>query len=126
MEGRVLIIEDNQRNRKLLRRRFVKEGLDVGEAATGAEGIGDDPRTKAGSRSLHYFDASRQIINRNRMKRRESDELSIAPVGIADRLSAFRQMAHDFNRNRQELNARFGQLHWISVAIYQRKSDPAL
>lgn len=39
MEGRVLIIEDNQRNRKLLRRRFVKEGLEVGEAATGAEGI---------------------------------------------------------------------------------------
>ena len=39
MEGRVLIIEDNKRNRNLLRRRFVMDGLEVGEATTGAEGI---------------------------------------------------------------------------------------
>jgi DNA-binding response OmpR family regulator len=39
LEGRVLIIEDNIRNRNLLRRRFVKDGLEVGEATTGAEGI---------------------------------------------------------------------------------------
>ncbi|MDF1513385.1 MAG: response regulator [Anaerolineae bacterium] len=39
MEGRVLIIEDNKRNRNLLSRRFTEEGLDVHEALTGAEGI---------------------------------------------------------------------------------------
>jgi DNA-binding response OmpR family regulator len=39
LEGRVLIIEDNKRNRKLLSERFTQAGLDVHEALTGAEGI---------------------------------------------------------------------------------------
>ncbi len=39
MQGRVLIIEDNKRNRNLLRRRFAEDGLEVAEAVTGAEGI---------------------------------------------------------------------------------------
>lgn len=39
MEGRVLIIDDNKRNRNLLRRRFDKDGLEVSEASTGQEGI---------------------------------------------------------------------------------------
>ena len=41
MEGRVLIIEDNSRNRNLLKRRFTVEGFEVGEATTGAEGINE-------------------------------------------------------------------------------------
>jgi PleD family two-component response regulator len=44
LEGRVLIIEDNKRNRNLLRRRFAKDGLDVAEAVTGAEGISEAMR----------------------------------------------------------------------------------
>jgi DNA-binding response OmpR family regulator len=39
LEGRVLIIEDNRRNRNLLKRRFSAEGFEVGEATTGTEGI---------------------------------------------------------------------------------------
>jgi PleD family two-component response regulator len=39
LEGRVLIIEDNVRNLNLLKRRFTKDGLEVAEAMTGAEGI---------------------------------------------------------------------------------------
>ncbi|TFG68137.1 MAG: response regulator transcription factor, partial [Anaerolineales bacterium] len=44
LEGRVLIIEDNIRNRNLLRRRFAEDGLDVAEAETGAEGISEAMR----------------------------------------------------------------------------------
>lgn len=41
MDGRVLIIEANTRNRNLLRRRFAEDGLEVTEATTGAEGISE-------------------------------------------------------------------------------------
>lgn len=39
MEGRVLLIEDRDGNRKLLSDQFVKEGLEVAEACTGTDGI---------------------------------------------------------------------------------------
>jgi DNA-binding response OmpR family regulator len=39
LEGRVLIIEDNKRNRNLLRQKFAEDGLEVAEATTGMEGI---------------------------------------------------------------------------------------
>jgi DNA-binding response OmpR family regulator len=41
LEGRVLIIEANTRNRNLLQRRFAEDGLEVTEATTGAEGISE-------------------------------------------------------------------------------------
>ncbi len=39
MEGRVLLIEDHEGNRLLLSQQFVKEGFEVAEATTAAEGI---------------------------------------------------------------------------------------
>ncbi|HOU15271.1 MAG TPA: response regulator [Anaerolineae bacterium] len=39
MEGRVLLIEDHDGNRTLLTHQFVKEGFEVAEAVTAAEGI---------------------------------------------------------------------------------------
>lgn len=39
MEGRVLLIENRDTNRKKLRQQFEQEGLEVSEATTGAEGI---------------------------------------------------------------------------------------
>lgn len=39
MEGRVLLIESHNNNRKLLRQQFELEGLEVSEATTGADGL---------------------------------------------------------------------------------------
>ena len=39
MEGRVLLIEDHDGNRKLLSDQFIEEGLEVAEACNGADGI---------------------------------------------------------------------------------------
>jgi len=39
VEGRVLLIEDHPGNRALLTQQFIKEGFEVAEAATAAEGI---------------------------------------------------------------------------------------